>query len=263
MANKYLSRDDAPYGDKLWEMIDETMLSAAKSQLGGRRIIDTVGPYGLGLKAIPLGETPVEEGITQSNVLPLLRLYKEFSLDVRDLAGFERDPVTLDLRPVAQAAMWCAGKEDDLIFNGTKNNPGLLTVKGTGKMKLSNWDDTGSAVNEIISAVTKLDADGFHGPYILALSPARYNLLYRRYPQGNLTEMDHVKSIVNKGIIKVPALKSGGVLLAQGQHFANLVLGQDMTIGFVGPAEGKIDLSISESLALRVMIPKSIMILEG
>ena len=38
------------------------------------------------------------------------------------------------------------------------------------------------------SELTKLDAAGFHGPYSLALAPAQYNLLLRRYPQGDGSE---------------------------------------------------------------------------
>ncbi len=263
MSNKYLSRSDAPFGDELWEMIDQTMKSSATPQLGGRRILDLKGPFGFGLKTIPLGETQIEEGVTLPGVLPLIHLYREFSINIRDVASFERDPVALDLRPVAEAAMWCARKEDDLLFNGTSSIPGLLKMKGPGRMKLSSWDETGSAASDVINGITQLDAGGFHGPYVLALSPARFNLLYRRYPQGPMTEMEHIQSMATKGVVKIPSLKSGGILLSEGSHFASIVLGQDMTVGFVGPADGKIDLSISESLALQVMVPQSILILEG
>jgi uncharacterized linocin/CFP29 family protein len=58
--------------------------------------------------------------------------------------------------------------------------------------------------------VTGLDDAGFHGPYCLALAPALFNLLYRRYPQGDGTELDQVKTIVTDGVFKAPALKNGG-----------------------------------------------------
>jgi uncharacterized linocin/CFP29 family protein len=57
MANKYLARDDAPFGSEIWEILDKTMVEAAKSQLTGRRLLHIEGPYGVGLKAIPLQDT--------------------------------------------------------------------------------------------------------------------------------------------------------------------------------------------------------------
>ena len=38
MANKYLARGDAPFGDDIWQLLDERMKSTAKNQLAGRRL---------------------------------------------------------------------------------------------------------------------------------------------------------------------------------------------------------------------------------
>jgi len=149
-----------------------------------------------------------------------------------------------------------------LIFKGTPPMPGLLTVEGANELKLSPWDEVGAAAEDIIKAVTILDGAGFHGPYSLALAPSRYNLLFRRYPRGNFSELEHVKTMVTKGVFKAPILDSGGVLLASGRQFASIVLGQDMTIGFVGPTGEEIELSISESLAPLVRQPQAICVLK-
>ena len=164
----------------------------------------------------------------------------------------------LDTSPVAQAALACARIEDDLIFRGAPHMPGLLTVPGASELTLSSWDDVGAAADDIIQAITTLDGAGFHGPYCMALAPDRYNLLLRRYPQGNASEMEHVKTMVTEGIFKAPILQSGGVLLASGRRYASIVLGQDMTIGFIGPAGEGIEFSITESLALRIQQPQAV-----
>lgn len=262
MANKYLARDDAPFGDSLWEKIDGTMTGAAKSQLTGRRILPVKGPYGLGLKVAPLQDMEVKDGVSISQVLPILYVMKEFTLDVRDVAGFEREKIDLDLSPVAKAAIWCAEKEDDIVFNGSKSSTGLLNTKGVNKTKLSPWEDVGYAVNDIIKAVTLLDNAGFHGPFTMALAPQRYNLLFRRYPQGGGTELEHLKTVVAGGIYKAPILKDGGVVLNSGADFASIILGQDMQVGFIGPAGKDMEFTISESLALKIMAPASICVLE-
>jgi uncharacterized linocin/CFP29 family protein len=268
MANKYLGRDDAPFGEALWKALDTAMISAAKSQLVGRRLLDIEGPYGLGLKSVPTSDAVVMPGkdgapeIAASKAIPLALVRTTFTLAARDLASFEHEGPALDLGDVARAAMACARLEDELVFNGSKalGVPGLLASAGS-KVQLTSWENEGDAAADIIKAVTALDDSGFHGPYVLALAPRRYNLLFRRYRQGNQTEMQHVQNIVTDGIFKAPILKDGGLLLNAGKAFAAIVLGQDMMLGFVGPSEGDFEFSISESLALRIRQPAAICVL--
>jgi uncharacterized linocin/CFP29 family protein len=263
MANKYLAREDAPFGSEVWDVLDAAMKEAAKSQLVGRRLLHVEGPFGLGLKAVPLRDAEAESGLIASKVLPVLLIQEGFTLGARDLANYEREGVSLDTGPVAEAAMACARREDGLIFNGRPGVPGLLTVEGTNEVNLSAWDEVGTAANDIIQASTTLDSAGFHGPYTLALAPDRYNLLLRLYPRGPSSEMEHVKTMVTEGIFKAPILESGGVLLASSRQYASIVLGQDMTIGFIGPAGDQIEFSISESLTPRIRQPQAICALKG
>jgi uncharacterized linocin/CFP29 family protein len=262
MANKYLSRGDAPIEAATWEQLDQIMLAAAKSVLAGRLILNIEGPYGLGLKVVPLSDPIVESAPVTSPVLPLAFLVRDFTMAKRDLAAFERDGVLLDTKAVAVAAIETAKLEDEMVFNGTKEVPGLLTVKGTGQQKLSSWDEVGTAADDIISAITGLDAAGFHGPYSLALAPDRYNLLLRRYANGNMSELEHFKTMVTAGVVKAPALQSGCILLASGRQYASIVLGQDMAVGYIGPAAERLEFSITESLTPYIKQPKAICILK-
>jgi uncharacterized linocin/CFP29 family protein len=203
--------------------------------------------------------------VLASAVIPVAMIRSGFTLGARDIANYEREGVALDLASVVEAAIACAIAEDDLVFNGSDvlGTYGLLNIPGNHSVKLSAWKKAGEAADDIIKALTELDSSGFHGPYSLALAPARYNLLYRRYPQGNQTEMAHLQSMVTEGIFKAPILKGGGLLLASGASFASIVLGQDMSIGFIGPVGGEFEFSVSESLALRVRQPRALCVLQG
>jgi uncharacterized linocin/CFP29 family protein len=262
MANKYLARDDAPFGSEIWDLLDAAMKEAAKSQLVGRRLLDVEGPFGLGLKSVPLQDFDDESGLITSAVLPVVLIRKFFQLNTRDLAAYERDGVALETYPVAEAAVDIARREDRLVFSGGTQIPGLLSVEGSNDMNLLSWDEVGAAANDVIQAITRLDDAGFHGPYSLALAPARYNLLFRLYPQGKRSELEHLQAIVTEGIYKAPALDSGGLLLASTANCASLVLGQDMNIGFVGPMGDKQEFLISESLTLRMRRPSAICVLK-
>jgi uncharacterized linocin/CFP29 family protein len=260
MEKDYLGRVDAPISAETWKLLDAAMIEAAKSQLAGRRLISIEGPFGFGLKVIPLSDCEIAEGIMGSPVIPVNLVTSTFFLNKRDLAAGGKDPI-LDLDPVASAAMACARKEDGIIFSGTQETPGLLGAEGSGSMALTKWDKVGTAADQIIKAVTMLDDNGFHGPYCLGLAPAQFNLLLRRYPQGDGTELDHVRSILGGDVVKAPVLKKGGVLLASGRQYCSLVIGQDMSIGYNGPAGDALEFSISESLALLIRAPESICVL--
>ena len=265
MANKYLAREDAPFDSDVWGALDEAMVEVAKGLLVGRRILELEGPYGLALKSVPLRDEATASGLIASRTLPLALIQEGFDLGARDLANYEAEGVTLDRSPVAEAAMAVAKREDDLIFNGSEELevPGLLTADGTESMALSEWDEVGAATDDLIAAMTKLDEAGFHGPYTLALAPARYNRLFRRYERGNQTEMEHVKTMVTDGVYKAPILKDKGVLVATGRQYASIVVGQDMTVGFIGPEGDRVAFTISETLVPRVRRPNAICVLEG
>ncbi|MCE5323402.1 bacteriocin family protein [bacterium] len=268
MTNKYLGREDFSGSEEVFSRLDEIVISSAKSQLSARKLLDIEGPYGLALKSIPLPDKTIKESdpkVTAGNMLAVPLIETTFSLGARDLAAFESSGFSLDTEAVASAAMNMASAEDVLIFEGSKELgiEGLLNAKGTQSSKLGSWEEIGSAANDIIKALSTLDVSGFHGPYLLALSPNLYNLLYKRYPQGNQTEMQHVESMVGSSVIKAPGIKNGGVLLAAGKQFASIIIGQDMTTGYIGPEDERFVFSISESLTPYIKVPASVCVLKA
>jgi len=263
MANKYLAREDAPFGESLWKLLDDRMMSTARSRLVGRKLLDLEGPFGLGLKALPLGDEKTESGLIMGSVQPVPLLQERFSLWTRDLAAYESNGIFLDTQPLEQAVLALAQAEDQLIFNGIAGQAGLMTASGSGEFKLQSWEETGMAATDVIQAVTTLDQAGFHGPYALALSPDRYNLLYRMYERGQRSELQHIQTIATGGVMKAPAIESGGVIIAQERRSATIVVGQDMTVGFIGPDAEQVEFFVSESLALRLRHPASICMLKG
>jgi uncharacterized linocin/CFP29 family protein len=269
MSENYLNRGDAPFSEKVWAKIDEAAVGAAKSQLSARRVLHIEGPYGLGFKLLPGADQAVAESeggvkLVASTAVPLAGIHAAFALSARDVAAYDQTGLPFDLGPVARAAIACARQEDDVVYNGSRavGAAGLLTAKGTQSVGLASWSKIGAAADDIIKAVTKLDDAGFHGPYTLALAPALYNLLLRRYPQGFQSELEHIQTIVTEGVVKAAALKDGGVLIASGPQYATIVLGQDLAVGFVGPRDREYELTVSESLALRLIEPAAVCVLK-
>lgn len=265
--DNYLGRNDSPFGDTIWNLLDSVVIQAAKSVISGRRVLDIEGPYGFGLKQIPLEDRVLTEGavtISASKSISVPLFDTGFTLSARDIAAYLESGFKMDMSAVVGAAQAMAAIEDTIIFEGNKalGIDGLLTVSGTQTQKLSNWENVGTAASDIITAVTKLDEKGFHGPYTLALAPALYNALYRLYPQGGISELDHISSVIGSSVIKAPSLKNGGVLLASGKQFASIVIGQDMVTGYIGPTGASYEFTITESLAPMIRVPASVCILK-
>ena len=265
MSTDYLYRSDAPFGALILQLIDNTVISAATSQMTARRLLEVEGPYGLGLKSIAGPDDPLEgDGgdavMSTSPSIPVATIRTNFALLVRDIANAQQTGVDFDRSPAATAAINCARQEDDLIFNGSKKLgiPGLLSTSGAATVKLDDWSKVGAAFDNMLAAVASLDETGFYGPYTLGLAPSLYNLLLRKYPQGSTTEMQHLQQLITGGIIKSPAIAEGGVLLAVGRQYASIVLGQDLATGFVGPTEDSLEFFVIESLTVRVNRPEAV-----
>ena len=270
---RYLPREQAPIGEPLWSLIDRTVIGAAASQLAGRRLLEITAPLGLGVRAIGKLEQPVEaeaafHGVTatmtSAQTLPLPMLRSQFSLSIRDVAAAEETGNPIDLARAALAAIATARLEDALIFFGNADLgvDGLITAPGAAKVTLGDWSQLGQPIADIIAVATTLSAAGFPGPWAAALSPALYEALYRVYENSNLTQLEHARQIITGGIVKAPALSSGGVVVAVGRQFAHLLLGQDMTAEFVGPSGPDYEFVIVESLTPRISVPEAICVLE-
>ena len=175
MATDFLSRDDAPIGAEMWALLDEIMVREARNQLSVRRLLEIEGPYGFGLKSVPLDDTQAAEGVITSPCLPLALLSSSFELSKRDLAAYDYLGVFPNLNTVAEAAREIARKEDDLLLNGVTGMQGLMDHPGIERTSLGDWSTTGAAAADLIEAITALDESGFHGQYVLGLSPRRYN----------------------------------------------------------------------------------------
>jgi uncharacterized linocin/CFP29 family protein len=266
---QYLPREDAPLSQNLWEKIDRTVVGAATSQLAGRRLLDLAGPLGFGVRAVgkleqPLGATAAFHDVTatatSAPILPIPLIRAEFSLPVRDIAAAEENGNLLSLSRVAIAAIAAARLEDQLVFSGSPEAgiDGLMSVAGSERVELGDWGQIGRPVEDLIAAIAALDAAGFPGPYAAALSPGRYSALLRIYEHSGVTQLEHARQALSGGIVKAPALAEGGVVLAVGGQFAEIVVAQDMTTAFVGPRGAELDFIVVESLAPRIHVPQSI-----
>ncbi len=259
----YLSRAEAPISDAIWKRIDVEALSGARTILTARRFLQVDGPYGLGLTTLEIGQDDLcrkaekdEAVAVGSRAISVPMLRKNFALSLRRLAAAEQLGQPLLLTPVSDASEAVARREEEVVYYGQPSFalPGLLSVEGRNEMRSESWQDLDQALQTVLEAVTRLDKEGYNGPYALALEPALYNGLYRRYSGTDMLQVEHLARLCKKGVYKAPI--TGAVLVDT--RVGRLVVGQDLQTGYARQDGLNCHMFVTESIALLVEEPKAI-----
>jgi uncharacterized linocin/CFP29 family protein len=252
----------------LMEQIEAAAVSAARDVISGRRIIDVEGPYGLGLTTLEVGNddkcrepSPEEASAVVSRALSLPMIYRRFAVSKRRIAAFQEMGQPLSLKAAEDAAQAVAAREEEFVYKGQAefHLSGLLTAEGRQSIKGRNWDNVDEVLADVIEAVNVLDGRGYRGPYGLALAPDLYNNLFRRYPGSDLLQIEHLKRLCTRGIVK--AAIEGGVLVSR--DVGSIVLGQDLQISHLTTDAAHEHFSVSESLVLKIEAPDAICTIPG
>ncbi|AJQ26055.1 MULTISPECIES: family 1 encapsulin nanocompartment shell protein [Pelosinus] len=275
-----LDRDSAPLTETEWSKIDEAVVNTARRMLVGRRVIEVLGPMGPGVYTIPYSifsgtsSTGIDMVGEQEDfiVAPSSRattsvpmLYKDFRIMWRDVEADRHMGLPLDVSTAAVAANYVAVQEDNLIFNGNKElgQVGLLNVQGRKTVKISNWDEPGSALADAVKAVSALSEAGHYGPYAMVVSPLLFGRMVRVYGNTGMLELDQVKALITGGVYYSNTISGNkAVVLATGGHNVNLAVGQDMTTSYMGAANMNHTFRVLETAALLVRRPDAICTIE-
>lgn len=263
----YMNRDTAGFSDELWERIDATAVAAARDILTARRFLAVEGPFGAGLTSVEVGaerytRTSGESraAAVASRAIGVPMLQQIFELSIRRVEGHLQLGLPLDLRPVADAAEAVARREEELIYYGLEEQglAGLMTAEDRRTVACGAWHDLEEALNDVLAAVDSLDANGFRGPYALALSPSRYTALFRRYEGSDTLQIDHLTRLCELGVFKAPIRDA--VLVDP--RVGDVKIGQDLRIGYSANDGIHYTLFASESLVLLLNEPAAICTLE-
>jgi uncharacterized linocin/CFP29 family protein len=277
---EFLDRKAAPLTTEEWSRLDDAVVSTARQILTGRRVVEVLGPLGSGVYSVPysifagksaagidmVGDKEdfiVEASRRDMATLPML--YKDFKVMWRDVEADRHLGLPLDVSTASVAANFVAVQEDNLIFNGSKElgHAGLMTVKGRQTVTLTDWEQPGAALADVVKATGALAQAGHYGPYSLVVSPVLFGKMVRVLPNTGMLELDQVKALVSGGVYYSNVLSGAkAVLLATGSHNVSLAIGQDMVTAYLGPANMNHVFRVLETVALLVRRPEAICTLE-
>ncbi|HMM19843.1 MAG TPA: family 1 encapsulin nanocompartment shell protein [Selenomonadales bacterium] len=276
----FLSRDEAPFTPEQWAKVDEVVVQTAKQVLTGRKLIHMYGPLGAGVQSVhiddfgAIGQGEVDffgesDGPAVKTLnrrfaeIPLV--YKDFSLAWRDMENSRQLGLPLDLSAAANAAAQCARKEDELIFlgNSALGYEGLLNVAGATRLAKQDWREGENAFLDIAGALAGLTGKGFVGKFALVVSPDLYMQMQRLQPVTGLLEIERVKQLLDGNLYQTAVLGSNkAVLVCAEPQNMDLVVGQDMITGYLGPEKLNHAFRILETILLRVKRKDAVVIFE-
>jgi uncharacterized linocin/CFP29 family protein len=258
-----LHRKLAPISSQAWSAIDDEAKKHLTVSLGGRRIVDFIGPLGWSFSSVELGQiSPIEAqpepGVTAAlrRVQPLVELRAPFELSRRELESIARGSKDPDLEPVRSAARAIALAEDRAIFHGypAAHITGLFEASAENALTLTrDYQRYPLVVSE---ALARLHANGVGGPYALALGPDCYRGLRGTATSGGYPVLEHVQRLIDGSVFWAPGVRGALLASLRGGDF-ELTVGRDLSIGYDDHTSSVVRLYLQESLTFRVLSPEA------
>lgn len=261
--NDLLRRHHAPIARASWEAIDEVAREVLTSNLSARKLVDISGPHGWKHAAINLGRLDparqdAGDGVSYGirKVLPLVEVRVPFSLDLWELDDVVRGARDPDLEPLSDAAIKLAAFEERAIYHGfapagivglaeasTHPKPALAAAPGT-------WPET------IAHAMVALKSAGESPPYTLVAGGAVFQALDR--DAGQYPVRRQIEQLIGGEIVLAPQIEGAFLLPSDSEGDFELVLGQDISVGFELHEGQHVRLYVTESFSFRVLEPQAV-----
>lgn len=260
-----LKKSLAPLTDAAWEEIKSETSRFLKIYLTGREFVDIDGPNGPELGGVSTGRLHIPSKNKESGVnfgirefLPITEIRKPFELDLWEMDNIDRGSEDADFGSLEAAVKDVALFEEKTIYRGF--SPG--DIKGLEKSAESKPvtlpEDPDEFLNTISAEVMSLQRDGVKGPYTLILKDKIWQKLVtlaKGYPVITL-----LKDIL-QGQVIVNYFNDNSYLVSEQGGDYELILGQDISIGYDGHTSEKVKLFLTESFTFRVLSPEAIKIL--
>lgn len=256
-----LKRSLAPITDQAWEAIDQRASSVLKGLLSARRVADVDGPHGWNYHATPLGKlADVGEGPVKGApfglraVMPLLEARIPFSLPTWELDDISRGDKMTDFTALDEAAATLARFEDEVVYNGLENAgvAGLLECSDNETVEL---EDINQLMSALVDAVNTLRSRHVEGPYALLCDTELWKKIVADNSDYPLTK--RLAEVLELKLIPSPQVDVSALISLRGGDF-EIVLGQDVAVGFESASKDEIRFFFTESFTFKVLTPEAV-----
>lgn len=250
----HLLRSHAPISEKGWDEIDGELTRSLKHFLAGRKLVDFTGPLGWEHAGVATGEVrPLDGTVDGVSALsrqskPMVELRTVFDMPRAELDAIDRGKPDPDTDVLIDVARRAALAEDGAIFHGLD----AADIDGIGEASphetiILDPDDFSRYTTSVARAVAVLKGAGVSGPYAIALGPRCYMGVIETTEHGGYPLLEHLHLILGGPVIWAPAVNGAVVLSQRGDDF-ELVVGQDLSVGYLSHDADRVTLYLEESI---------------
>lgn len=267
----HLRKELSPLSPEAWAAIEDEARDTLKACLSARKLVDFDGPHGWAHAAVNLGRAdavPFEHTEAGSSVTtkvrrtaPLMELKVPFKLSLCELDDIERGATDVNLDPVVNAAKTLASAEDQAVFYGVKALDIAGMSSGSEHAPIALEGGYEGMPQAVSAAIATLRKAGVNGPYALALDAEAYAAVLQATGPGGYPVLQHLRRLLDGPTIWAPALKGAAVVSMRGGDF-QLVVGQDISVGYSSHTSTEVELYLEESFTFRLLGPEAVVTIQ-
>ena len=259
----HLHRELAPISEAAWQEIDAEARRALRNFLTARKVVDFIGPLGWDHSALGLGRVASTDGGPAEGVerqvrlvQPFVELRTPFVLDREEIDAVDRGAPDADWDPVVDAARRAALAEDRLVFGGDPPSGVRGIVQTSTHEPVEITTDYERYPAFVAKAVDTLRRAGVDGPYAILLGPRCWQGVVESTQHGGYPVLEQLRLISEGPVLWAPAVDGALVVSLRGEDF-ELMVGQDLSIGYLRHDAGTVTLYLEESLTFRAAGPEA------
>jgi len=259
----HLHRELAPISEAAWQEIDDEARRALRNFLTARKVVDFIGPLGWDHSALGLGRVAdtddgPAEGVERQVrlVQPFVELRTPFVLDREEIDAVDRGAPDADWDPVVDAARRAALAEDRLVFGGDPPSGVRGIVQTSTHDPIVITTDYEAYPTFVAKAVDTLRRAGVDGPYAILLGPRCWQGVVESTQHGGYPVLEQLRLISKGPVLWAPAVDGALVVSLRGDDF-ELMVGQDLAIGYRAHDARTVTLYLEESLTFRAAGPEA------
>jgi uncharacterized linocin/CFP29 family protein len=262
-----LKRALAPITQEAWAEIDEQASRTLKALLSARKIVDVSGPMGPNFPGVPEGRLEYPErqpgsgmnyGIHKVHHLVETRVH--FDLNIREMDNVVRGAKDVDLSSLEEAARQIALFEEKVVYHGLPeaNVKGMKTCAGGECLTVGSTPE--ALLETVAQGVTTFAGRSVEGPYAFVVGPTLWSRMSAHF-QGYPVKMQ-AENVLGGPVVLSPYLSGefadDAFLVTTRGGDLELVLGQDLAIGYEKHSAETVTLYFTESFTFRILEPAAV-----
>jgi uncharacterized linocin/CFP29 family protein len=262
-----LKRELAPITLQAWAEIDAQATRSLTAALSARKVLDVKGPMGTDFAGVPEGrlEYPADQkpedvsyGIYKVHHLVETRV--PFDLDITELDNVVRGARDIDLTNLQEAAKKIALSRKKSSTTACLKRTSRVSRCAQGNTCLTMGSNPEQLLTAIAEGITTFAERSMEGPYAFVVGPKIWSSM-SAHVQGYPVKMQ-AENVLGGSVILSPylsgAYENEAYMISQRGGDLELILGQDLSIGYDKHGAASVTLYITESFTFRILEPAAV-----